>query len=688
MQSVLDFSPKRVDPAHSSSSGPELYSPTSNVSLSPATDRQPRSLNTKRKHADADSSGEPASKTRRLNPEDDPQPSVAGPSSPSHTLPQEERLRRDPTRAGSLTTIVCLHAAVAQKSYGSEKRFLCPPPCVRITGFPSQMMHQSLSMTIMAETGERASSETLRFDNTLATSFKHLHVGNSSRAKHFNLSLEIADPFVLPSQMQSTSPDEPRRLASRNRVWAQFDSAAVTIISKPSKKTAKTRNITSCILAGGPVSLFNRINAQTVRTKYLTVDAGALAASNNHWSAFTVTVLRRPPSEGPHIGGPEPVVYGSEIDLTDQQTGFTTGRLIIRKVDKTRVLADDGGPVSQMQKVALQRINADGTRTYLSAAGPQQQPSSSNGQSMTVSSTAGTVSTSLPMHSSTVTGTHALNFVTPRLKDETLNGQPVQVDEVDDFVCWTIVGISKFQYTFFDAHNRNAPPTELITPFPTLITTPTFRPTTNTLEVTVSNFFYKNSKTDVSAPLEVWLGNIGPLRHRIYHALQSTPTFSMQSAAAGLSAPDAGVTAMAPPADTTATASGSTTQNRTSNTVVIVDMPAVSEIIARIRNAMPAEPRIDEDEDAIGSPASPSSPSPPPRPHMRALEPLLAHGLPIFFIRPTDGTGYSVGHNVACENIFQTLNIGGERAINQAWIAAERAAQTDGSTHGWTLRVV
>lgn len=193
-----------------------------------------------------------------------------------------------------MTTVICLHAAVAQKSYGTEKRFLCPPPIVHIEGPVWHMRSQQLSMAIISETGERTFEQRAALDTNMTSSFKFLHVTSTAKAKSFQLSLDIAEP--PPSAAGSDAADAPL-----GRVWASFDSAPVTIISKPSKKTAKTRNIASCILAGGPVSLFNRINSQTVRTKYMTIEHAQLCASNIAWSAFNVNVVRRS-TDTPPVG--------------------------------------------------------------------------------------------------------------------------------------------------------------------------------------------------------------------------------------------------------------------------------------------------------------------------------------------------------------------------------------------------
>jgi len=150
-------------------------------------------------------------------------------------------------------------------------------------------------MAVMSESGERSFEQRAPLDNSMTANFKALHVTGTSKSKNFSLSLEIAQPPA--GNHPSDAPDAPA-----GRIWASFDSAPVSIISKPSKKTAKTRNITSTILAGGPVSLFNRINSQTVRTKYMTIEHAQLCASNINWSAFNVNVVRRE-SEPPSIMG-------------------------------------------------------------------------------------------------------------------------------------------------------------------------------------------------------------------------------------------------------------------------------------------------------------------------------------------------------------------------------------------------
>ena len=118
------------------------------------------------------------------------------------------------------------------------------------------------------------------------------------------------------------------------------------------------------------------------------------------------------------------MTYGSEIVLSDSMTGIATAPLIIRKVDKGKISPEEGGPVSQMQKIALQRVNPDGTRHYLSAAGP-------------VPGTPGVVAPPAPGNS----GSHHLLFQSPRTREEVKDGVHTVYDEVDDYLCWTIVGI-------------------------------------------------------------------------------------------------------------------------------------------------------------------------------------------------------------------------------------------------------
>ncbi|KAJ7071134.1 hypothetical protein C8F01DRAFT_1244779 [Mycena amicta] len=408
------------------------------------------------------------------------------------------------SRVMPMTTVVCLHAAVAQKSYGSEKRFLCPPPVVHIEGPLWQMRRQDLSMTVVSETGERSFEQKAPLDGNLTSSFKFLHVTGNRKGKE------------LPALPRYCGPQTSRR-STASRV-GQFRLCSRHNHFKPSKKTAKTRNISSCILAGGPVSLFNRINSQTVRT------------NNVAWSAFNVNVVPRP-TDPPAITGPQP-------------SGISTSPLIIRKVDKGRVSPEDGGPVSQMQKIALQRVNPDGSRHYLSAAGPMP-------------GTTGVIPPPAP-GSSSQAGSHPLLFQSPRLREEVKDGSRVIVDDVDDYLCWTIVGISKFQYTFFDAFGQNTTiPDMPITPFPTLFTAPVYRPNNNTMELTVANFFYVDP---LPAPTPRWMSTWGILGHSVIAYIRQL-----------LQAPPS-----SPPSPVVAARIGPV------HAIVIVEMPALGDVVKTI----------------------------------------------------------------------------------------------------------
>ncbi|KAI0348389.1 hypothetical protein BDW22DRAFT_1424569 [Trametopsis cervina] len=583
-----------------------------------------------------------------------------------------EHVSQNPARLRPMTTVLCLHAAVAQKSYGTEKRFLCPPPVVHIEGPLWNMKQQQLSMTVVSEGRERSLEQRAPVDHNLSANFKFLHVTGSAKSKSFQLSLDIAEPPPAPTDGTEPGP---------GRVWASFESAPVTIISKPSKKTAKTRNIASCILAGGPVSLFNRINSQTVRTKYMTVDGGAICASNNNWSAFTVNVVRSSQGDPPPALGPNPVTYGSEIMLVDQTTGTQSGLLQIRKVDKGRVVPDDGGPVSQMQKIALLRVNPDGSHHYLSAAGPPP------GSVPAVPPAPGLPNTA-PL-------AHPLMYQAARVREEVKDGHRIVTDEVDDYLCWTIVGISKFQYTFFDAFNQSTNTPEFpITPFPTLYQAPILKTDRNKLELIVANFFYEHPKHHGRQTLDIYIGNVGPLPVQYWqpgapHMGTAMTPFVQAIGPDGVAREqevDHGIRsiqhlAMYAPGPAI-------------HTTVEVEMPPIGDLLKSIQDDL--EPPTPEELAGGGERSRKdkgTANEPPIRPDKTAQ--IAGRSLPLLFVRPYDGVGYHSGRAIACENVFQTMDLAGMAGpgagagLDTDWLAAaQAAAAVDNGLHGWTMRVI
>ncbi|KAF7732006.1 hypothetical protein EC973_007111 [Apophysomyces ossiformis] len=445
---------------------------------------------------------------------------AASPPSPIAVSPQQ------PQR---MMTITCLHAAVAQKSYGSEKRFLCPPPVVSVRSADQRSDGLAVSVAIISEAGERPVEQRTVLDEDMHGSFKYLHVTGTAKAKQFCLRVNLSHP---PPSASTPPPSAGLTGASSSAQlpYATFFSGPVSIISKPSKKTAKARNVSSCILANSHVSLFNRINSQTVRTKYMTSEDNRLCAKNGSWSAFDIIVIRQAsnindsnnnnnnnPSTSRHrnnslsmpgrTGTPSasaPVMYGTEIVLRDTQTGVTSPPMIVCKVDKGHVVPSAFGPVSQMQKIALQ-LASDKTM-YLSAA------------SKTTTAGGNTTVENNPANA-------WLDF-SPSRKVQMDKDQSF-VEELDDYHCWTIVGIAKFEYTFlepeeclrpepqpnFTRYSQPSPPPSpprSIVPFPVLSVV-RYNPS-HTIDITGQNLM---QMLPTPRLLDFWVGTHGPLKPHV-----------------------------------------------------------------------------------------------------------------------------------------------------------------------------
>jgi hypothetical protein len=395
------------------------------------------------------------------------------------------------------STVTCYHASVAQKSYGSEKRFLCPPPIVMMSDAKQSPI---VSMSVMCETnGDRQLEQRTLLDENMRGSFKYLFVTGTAKAKQFCLRVNLQQQHQQHQQQQQ----------QQLQPYASFFSSPISIISKPSKKTAKARNISTCLFTNSYVSLFNRINSQTVRTKYMTSENKQLCAKHSSWSPFEIIVVRQPNQamNPDNHSVSVPITYGTEIILKDVNSGVSSPPLIIRKVDKGQVVHGAYGLLSQMQKIALQLSSSSNSSNplYLNANGTAMnlQESDNNNNNGNVN------------HNTSAW----VDFISSK---QTTTNNNEKIESVDDYLCWTIVGISKFEYTFNEqpqsrqpimdnSNNRQlspppSPPRSII-PFP-VISSVEYASASHSLQVSGQNLMQSLPYTRL---LEFYLGSYGPL---------------------------------------------------------------------------------------------------------------------------------------------------------------------------------
>ncbi|CAH8504521.1 unnamed protein product [Schistosoma turkestanicum] len=309
--------------------------------------------------------------------------------------------------------LIILHAKVAQKSYGTEKRFFCPPPCVYLRGegwglHSDQTSHFESKLISSRENVDQTELMSYSTNNVRTYSLQN---NNNNNNNNSSSSLVTSTPGPLTSspftteQSQvlafmgiggSTTPVEMIQLNlddgkdysnaktlfisdsdkrkyfmltlkmfyKNGKDLGQFYSRRIKVISKPSKKKQSLKNTDLCIASGTKIALFNRLRSQTVSTRYLHVEDSSFHASSSRWGSFTINLLADDQDEAEQFTVQDGYIhYGHTVKLVCSETGMALPRLIVRKVDKTTVLLDADDPVSQLHKCAFHLKDTD--RMYL-----------------------------------------------------------------------------------------------------------------------------------------------------------------------------------------------------------------------------------------------------------------------------------------------------------------------------------
>ncbi|KAJ7072133.1 jkappa-recombination signal binding protein [Mycena amicta] len=321
----------------------------------------------------------------------------------SFIRPYLEQYVRTPNRlAFGERTLIVMSSKVAQKSYGTEKRFLCPPPTAIMIGNswwnevvrrgdepklcpPRVLISISGEPTPQEGSIEWTSASGKSFDMTdppTGTTYTGRCVGKQLFISDVDEKKKKVEALV---RITAPATDE-----DPERIIGTFPSRPIKVISKPSKKRQSAKNLELCINHGSTISLFHRLRSQTVSTKYLCVSGsgssfkgsdGAPLMGLDHrartntpsfiartasWDPFVMYIVDinkpaggidapPPPPPQPDYPSPPPNAIpfannGSQIPIYYNQTvvlqcltsGVVSPVLIIRKVDHLTTVVGGG----------------------------------------------------------------------------------------------------------------------------------------------------------------------------------------------------------------------------------------------------------------------------------------------------------------------------------------------------------
>eukprot|EP00730_Choanoeca_flexa_P018665 TRINITY_DN9087_c0_g1_i5.p1 TRINITY_DN9087_c0_g1~~TRINITY_DN9087_c0_g1_i5.p1 ORF type:complete len:669 (+),score=194.09 TRINITY_DN9087_c0_g1_i5:160-2166(+) len=258
-----------------------------------------------------------------------------------------------PDQRGDMRLIL-LHPRVVQKSYGSEKRFFCPPPAIILRGagwFNNPTLGDItlyVNMHMDPEKGEHTKIALTPSGADESTGVaRTLYIQDSDKRKSFCLHLKT---FFIKDK--------------EGRDVGTFASKPLRVISKPSKKKQSVKtNPDLCMEDGCEIVLFNRMRTAAATTRYLCFDAnGELSHETEGWNSFKMTLIHEN-QNGQNmqhsIRRQRFINYNNRVLLTCLQTN-TSMECRIVKLEKGVTDVTSNDPISQLQKIALVRADVPG----------------------------------------------------------------------------------------------------------------------------------------------------------------------------------------------------------------------------------------------------------------------------------------------------------------------------------------
>jgi len=331
--------------------------------------------------------------------------SIMGASNDLQTFirPYLDQYIRTPNRlAFGERTVIVMSSKVAQKSYGTEKRFLCPPPTAIMIGnsWWTDVVRRgedpklSPPRVVISISGEPSPQEgSVEWAGSSGKPFDVADppTGTTYVGRCVGKQLFISDVDEKKKKVEAlvkitapASDDEP------DRVVGIFPSRPIKVISKPSKKRQSAKNLELCINHGSTISLFHRLRSQTVSTKYLCVSGSgssfkgsdgaplmgldqrtrsttpSFIARTASWDPFVMYIvdvnkpaggIDAPPPPPPQADYPSPppnaipfsnngsqipIYYNQTVVLQCLTSGVVSPVLVIRKVDHQTTVVGGG----------------------------------------------------------------------------------------------------------------------------------------------------------------------------------------------------------------------------------------------------------------------------------------------------------------------------------------------------------